>query len=153
MQAEDDWIPDDGWVTWGPRSDRLGQKSTYFLASGLPGLLFRFTRAYCVYHSAIHTLRSLARPGVRHLRTDALQRQTANFNGMPKSSEQGGPLTRGRRIYKQDDSIVARYAKTSLWYAAVVVDINEHDLMIKVKWLDGDKVGDKYLTDTFHILL
>jgi hypothetical protein len=57
------------------------------------------------------------------------------------NSEQGGPLTRARKIYKRDDSIVARYARTSLWYAAVVVDFNNDDLMIKVKWLDGDKVS------------
>jgi hypothetical protein len=44
-------------------------------------------------------------------------------------------------MYKRGDSIVARYTKTSLWYAGLVVDMDYNGSMIKIKWLDGDRVG------------
>ena len=51
------------------------------------------------------------------------------------------PLTRASLMYKRGDSIVARYTKTSLWYAGLVVDMDYNGSMIKIKWLDGDRVG------------
>lgn len=54
--------------------------------------------------------------------------------------QQEDQLTRARTVYKADDSVVARYSKSSLWYAAVVLDVRE-DGVIKIKWGDGDKVS------------
>jgi len=51
------------------------------------------------------------------------------------------PITRASLMYKRGDSIVARYTKTSLWYAGLVVDMDYNGSMIKIKWLDGDRVG------------
>ena len=54
--------------------------------------------------------------------------------------QQEDQLTRARKVYNADDSVVARYSKSSLWYAAVVVDVRE-DGVIKIKWGDRDKVS------------
>jgi len=53
------------------------------------------------------------------------------------ATKRKGPPT----VYKAvpGDAVVARYSKSSLWYAAVVVEVRD-DGMIKIKWGDGDKV-------------
>lgn len=58
-------------------------------------------------------------------------------------SEQEGPRTRAQKIYKENDPVVARYTRKSLWYAATVMNVR-NDGMIKIKWLDGDKVSSAW---------
>jgi hypothetical protein len=51
-----------------------------------------------------------------------------------------GPTTRAQKVYKANDPVAARYSRKSLWYAATVVNVRD-DGLIKIKWLDGDKVA------------